>query len=435
MHPMHNRTWFTLGAAMVAAAVCVPGAAFADTSSQLPKGYTSDEIPTPPASTASPVRPASDTTTQDEYSDTDPSAVTEFQQPLSPYGVWVVDANYGTVWVPNATVVGADFAPYQTAGHWALDDDGEWLWVSDYDWGYIPFHYGRWVWVSGRGWAWIPGRTYAPAWVVWRTGDEGYIGWAPMPPAYYWSDGVAVSLWVIPPAPYVFCSTTYVFSPHVHTYVIHDHASVQQAARRTHPYKPANPTGGTSHKAADPSGSSSGARRAASPGSPASSPAPGGSYSHRAASPSLQEAHVPANAVPKARVAPDSKAIAYAHRSTSPHASSAGPNRFNAGSGQSRRGSFEATSPPSGGAAGHADPIVRTPRGDRGGFAPSQPSPPARSASPSGPGPSSGSFHAEGRPSAPVTRGPAAVHAPSAPRAAPKSAPAPRATSRGVHRK
>src|SRR5262249_10731580 len=148
--PQTRSVRLAFGAAVIAAAVLgAPGAASADTSSQLPKGDTSDELPQLPASSsASPAaRPASDgvPTTSGDYSDTDPSAVTDFQQPLSPYGVWVVDATYGTVWVPNATVVGADFAPYQTAGHWALDDDGEWLWVSDYEWGYIPFHYGRWV--------------------------------------------------------------------------------------------------------------------------------------------------------------------------------------------------------------------------------------------------------------------------------------------------
>ena len=53
-------------------------------------------------------------------------------------------------------------------------------------------------------WAWIAGRRYANAWVVWRTPepDYYYVGWAPMPPYWYWSGGVAVSFWVIPPAPY-----------------------------------------------------------------------------------------------------------------------------------------------------------------------------------------------------------------------------------------
>ena len=116
----------------------------------------------------------------------DPSAVDEFREPLEPYGAWVQDDRYGTVWVPDAREVGADFYPYSTGGHWELTSDGDWLWVSDYTWGDIPFHYGRWVWIDGRGWAWIPGRVWAPAWVVWRTGPSGYVGWAPCPPTWTW---------------------------------------------------------------------------------------------------------------------------------------------------------------------------------------------------------------------------------------------------------
>ena len=193
------------------------------------RAYADDDDPTSEVD-------APDATVDGGYADTDPSAVTVFQNDLSPYGTWVVDDAYGTVWVPNGAVVGADFAPYQSAGHWALTDDGEWLWVSDYSWGYIPFHYGRWVWISDRGWSWIPGRAYAPSWVVWRTGEYGYIGWAPMPPAYYWDDGAYVAIAVPPPAPFVFCDTDSVFEPEVQKQVIRDRASVRKAADGTHPY-------------------------------------------------------------------------------------------------------------------------------------------------------------------------------------------------------
>jgi hypothetical protein len=138
----------------------------------------------------------------DQYSDTDPSALSDFRAPLDPYGVWVDDPVYGTVWVPNADAVGADFTPYVSGGHWVYDDD--WVWVSDYTWGWAPFHYGRWVAVDGRGWCWIPGRTYAGAWVVWRTGGDGYgyVGWAPAPPTWGWHHGVAVGIAIAPPAPH-----------------------------------------------------------------------------------------------------------------------------------------------------------------------------------------------------------------------------------------
>jgi len=103
---------------------------------------------------------------------------------LDPYGNWVEDEKYGTVWVPNRDAVGEDFAPYVSAGHWALTEDGDWSWQSDYPFGGVVFHYGRWVWVPGTGWAWVAGRRYANAWVSWRvpTDNYAYVGWAPMPP-------------------------------------------------------------------------------------------------------------------------------------------------------------------------------------------------------------------------------------------------------------
>jgi hypothetical protein len=121
---------------------------------------------------------------QNEYADTDPSALDDFQQPLQPYGTWIDDSTYGTVWQPYPYVVGVDFMPYVSAGHWAWDYD-DWVWVSDYPWGWIPFHYGRWAQVGGRGWCWVPGRAYAGGWVDWRAGN-GYVGWAPTPPRFGW---------------------------------------------------------------------------------------------------------------------------------------------------------------------------------------------------------------------------------------------------------
>ena len=218
-----------------------------------------------------------------EIEDTDPSAVVIFRSKLTPYGSWIDHPVYGTIWVPNHDVVGDDFAPYVSSGHWALTDDGDWMWVSQYDWGYIPFHYGRWVWVSGTGWAWIPGRVYAPAWVVWRTGDAGYLGWAPMPPAYYWVDGYAVGIWAVPPAAFVFCRTTYVFRTDVRTYVVHDRSEVHTAASGTHGYHSAHPTGGH--------------------------------HQHTAASPTLGEAGVKGKDAPKNRVKGDPRALHYMDKS------------------------------------------------------------------------------------------------------------------------
>jgi hypothetical protein len=184
-----------------------------------------------------PVEAASADAVVDDDSDMDPSALADFREPLAPYGTWVDDPNYGTIWVPSAESAGADFTPYVTSGHWALTADDQWIWTSDYPWGWAPFHYGRWLWIDGRGWAWIPGRVYSPAWVVWRTGeyDEAYVGWAPMPPAWYWRAGVAVRFTAFPPARYVFVPSRYAFHPAVRTYVV-PAARVSVVAAHTAPY-------------------------------------------------------------------------------------------------------------------------------------------------------------------------------------------------------
>ncbi len=149
----------------------------------------------------------------DAYADTDPSALTDFEPTLDPHGAWVDDATYGTVWTPNPDEVGADFEPYVSAGHWAYDDD--YVWVSDYTWGWAAFHYGRWVSIRDRGWAWIPGRLYANAWVSWRIGDDalGYVGWAPTAPLWGWQGGVAGVLGFASPEPVVFVPSHEVFAP------------------------------------------------------------------------------------------------------------------------------------------------------------------------------------------------------------------------------
>ena len=176
-----------------------------------------------------------------EYSDTDPSALTDFRSTLDPYGTWADDETYGTVWYPSSTVVGADFQPYVTAGHWVYDDD--YVWVSDYDWGWVPFHYGRWL-LTPRGWAWIPGRAYSGAWVSWRMGYDGYdyLGWSPLAPTWYWRDGYAYSLYYAPPAPYAYCPYDHVFAPGGPRGYVVGGSLAAAAAANTRPYVPASPT-------------------------------------------------------------------------------------------------------------------------------------------------------------------------------------------------
>jgi hypothetical protein len=230
---------------------------------------------------------------QDNVPETDPRAMTEFRPTLDPYGTWVDDEKYGTVWVPNRDAVGEDFAPYVSAGHWALTDDGDWTWQSDYPFGDVVFHYGRWVWLPGTGWAWVAGRRYANAWVTWRvpTDDYGYVGWAPMPPAWGWYGGSAISLWWYPPTAYVFCPSSYAFSYNVHSYIVHDRYVIHDVAAHTRNYSDGGRGGGAQHIAASP--------RVL----PANSAPPRG--------PSLQSAHVPASMAPSSRVATRSSATPF----------------------------------------------------------------------------------------------------------------------------
>jgi hypothetical protein len=177
----------------------------------------------------------------DSYDDHDPSALTDFRAPLEPYGTWVDDPAHGTVWLPSSTVVGADFQPYVTAGHWTYDSD--WVWVSDYSWGWAPFHYGRWVFIEGRGWAWIPGRAYRGAWVVWSVDDSyGYLGWAPAPPLFLWFGGAAIwyrGAYVGPR--WVYCPRHEVFAPAVGARVVVG-AAAAPIASHMRLYVPATPS-------------------------------------------------------------------------------------------------------------------------------------------------------------------------------------------------
>ena len=97
-----------------------------------------------------------------------------FQQELSPYGRWETNPRFGEVWIYNDPA----FRPYYSNGHWEYTDYG-WEWVSDFDWGWAPFHYGRWEYDPSYGWMWIPGYDWGAAWVSWSSYDN-YYGWAPL---------------------------------------------------------------------------------------------------------------------------------------------------------------------------------------------------------------------------------------------------------------
>jgi hypothetical protein len=318
-------------------------------------------------------------TATDDYADTDPSALTDFQEPLQGYGSWENDDTYGTVWVPDTSVVGSDFAPYQSGGSWTLTDDDQWLWVSTYDWGYVPFHYGRWIWISGRGWSWIPGRTYAPSWAVWRTSDYGYIGWAPMPPSWYWYGGSAAYFSTIPAAAYVFCPTSYVFHASVSNYVVHDKDTVGRIAANSRTYKPADPTAAGTHKASDSASATAGDAHAASQTSASNAAKGGVSAVRKPIGPTMKEAGVPDSAMPSKRGSADSRAQLFSKKSTTAKAKALVKSQRTAlastagSSPVSRAGSSVRGFSPSTSAGRTASPVVRAPSSSGVAVRPSQP--------------------------------------------------------------
>lgn len=130
---------------------------------------------------------------------------------LSQHGSWLVSAEYGRVWQPRE--YNREWNPYYD-GHW-VDTDMGWTWVSDYQWGSIPYHYGTWVIDPRYGWIWIPGDVWAPSWVVFRTSPE-YIGWAPVPPGF----SVGVSIEFGAPSSFIFVSSRDFLAPRLRTAII-----------------------------------------------------------------------------------------------------------------------------------------------------------------------------------------------------------------------
>jgi uncharacterized protein DUF6600 len=136
--------------------------------------------------------------------------INTFHTYLDPYGKWINDPTYGTVWVYNEP----GFRPYYSNGHWVYTDDG-WTWVSDYQWGWAPFHYGRWTYVDNEGWIWVPGYEWAPAWVAWSGGDD-YYGWAPLSPGL----SIDIAFTSLPVNRWCFVPTRYIYSTSLRSHFI-----------------------------------------------------------------------------------------------------------------------------------------------------------------------------------------------------------------------
>jgi hypothetical protein len=173
-------------------------------------------------------------------SDGDVTAPTDdaIDRTLVGYGTWTDDSTYGRVWQPAPECVGSGFKPYVTGGRWKLDGE-RWKWASDYPWGASTFHYGNWVWRDGKGWAWVPGKTYAPAWVVWRLGEPGddHVGWAPMPPPRP-TNSTAPE----PPLAFHFVPVKHLFSKQLESHLVTDPNLGRDLIARTRLFKTTNET-------------------------------------------------------------------------------------------------------------------------------------------------------------------------------------------------
>jgi hypothetical protein len=139
-----------------------------------------------------------------------------FYDELAPYGQWVNNPDYGYVWMPT---VDADFVPYSTAGHWVYTAAG-WTWISDYSWGWAPFHYGRWADDPNYGWLWIPDTQWGPAWVAWRQSDD-YFGWCPLGPGISISASFGSGFYnTIPPERWCFVRQADIVRSDLHNYYL-----------------------------------------------------------------------------------------------------------------------------------------------------------------------------------------------------------------------
>lgn len=124
------------------------------------------------------------------------ASVDVFYDQLAPYGMWLEEPQFGTVFMPDD----GGYVPY-TNGHWEYTDVGM-VWVSSEPFAWVTSHYGRW-WFSDRyqRWAWVPDTAWGPSWVDWRE-SGGYLGWSPMPPQIVIDQGYSapIAAWHFCPA-------------------------------------------------------------------------------------------------------------------------------------------------------------------------------------------------------------------------------------------
>ena len=151
------------------------------------------------------------------------SAESDFYEPLTPHGEWVVVGSYGRCWRPGHVASG--WRPY-CSGNWQRTEAG-WYWVSDEPWAWATYHYGRWDFTDQYGWYWVPQIQWAPAWVSWHEGG-GYVGWAPLQPSVSISASgfVGFNAALIAPRAFVFVEQRRFLSPISPTMVVANNTTI-----------------------------------------------------------------------------------------------------------------------------------------------------------------------------------------------------------------
>lgn len=74
---------------------------------------------------------------------------------LDANGNWYNVPGQGYVWSPY-DASSSDWDPYGN-GYWMWTPSYDYIWVSGYNWGYLPYSCGAWNFYNSFGWGWMPG--------------------------------------------------------------------------------------------------------------------------------------------------------------------------------------------------------------------------------------------------------------------------------------
>ena len=133
-----------------------------------------------------------------------------YYEALAPYGTWLPEASWGVRFCPTVSENGR-FRPYVDGGHWSAERPTQAsvpgagnadspYWVVDEGpaaaWSEVTTHHGWWVnYEAEQRFCWVPGTQATDGRVVWRAGN-GFVGWAPEPPAWVDDGGDSGLPWV-----------------------------------------------------------------------------------------------------------------------------------------------------------------------------------------------------------------------------------------------